>query len=81
MTQNLIRQADLDKFTPKGQCHEHWTGGGNGHSDYLGSHGNSLFLAESLGFLKGEMVLANYELCKGPVPRSELALQQRCVRA
>lgn len=70
MSQNLIRQADLDKFTPKGQCHEHWVGRGNGPSDYPRSHGNDLFLAESLSFLKGEMVLVNYELCKGPIPRS-----------
>lgn len=73
LSQNLIRQADLDKFTPKGQCHEHWTGSGNGHSDYLRSHGNSLFSAESFSFLEGEIVLVNYELCKGPVLRSALS--------
>lgn len=81
MSQNLIRQADLDKFTPKGQCHEHWVGSGNGPSDYLRSHGNDLFLAESLSFLKGEMVLVNYEAFEqfpGVLCHDS---QQRCVRA
>lgn len=53
MSQNLIRQADLDKFTPKGQYHEHWVGSGNGPSDDLRSRGNSLFLARKPQFPQG----------------------------
>lgn len=48
MSQNLIRKADLDKFTPKGQYWEVWAYSVNGHSDYLRPRGNGLFLQEAL---------------------------------